>query len=136
MFGLIEKGIGLIGKIIGGDKVKDVAAAIAGNPEVKAELQKLEQEAEASLREMYKTEIVSEDKFVRRARPSLLWLITVIIGINYILVPGINAVLGAIGRPQVVLIYPELPESVYWLFGAIFSVYTGARSFDKSKSKK
>jgi hypothetical protein len=137
MFGLIEKGINLIGKVLGKDKagpVNEIKNILAGNPDLKQKLKMLEFQEAESLRELYKAEIASSDKFVRRARPGMLWLIFVIIAANYILIPIINSLLVLMGKAQIILVYPNLPEPVYWLFGSIFGLYTGARSIDKWKN--
>ncbi len=80
-------------------------------------------------------EIQSKNKFVAMARPAVLWIASSVIFINFGLVPIYNAISVASGGVQLVLVYPELPEKVYWLIGTIFGFYTGGRSFEKVKGR-
>jgi len=142
---LLGKGLGIVQKVLGGREgiasaVATVSTAINGSPELKTKLQELELEemklaieSDANIRALFTAEIKSDDKWVRRARPAMLWLSGGIIGMNFIILPFVNAIIQAFGGDPLVFNFPVLPEEVYWLFGSIFSVYTGARTVDKIK---
>jgi len=126
-----------------GAAVKTIKGALDKDPElekkvldIELEQRKLDIEEGNSVRDLYETEVTSDKKFVAYARPGMLWLIFCIVGANFVALPTINAILPLVGKAPLVIIYPELPESVYWLFGSIFGLYTGARSFDKYKKGK
>lgn len=134
--------LGVVGKVTGIGSVstaaKVVLKAIRGNPkaeqairDMELEKMKLEMAENASVRELMGTEVKSEDAFVRRARPAMLWLVFGILTLNFMVVPLINTGVAVFGGTPIVLTYPVLPENVYWLIGSLFSVYTGARSWDK-----
>ena len=146
--GFLGKALGLVAKIVGVDDIgksaiDTIKSIIGKDPEVQKAL--AEQEIEFrrlaitegdSIRKMYGLEIQSESKVVKWARPGMLWLVFIIIGANFVVLPIVNTILiGVKGleASQVVLQYPDLPDQVYWLIGSIFSIYTGARSWDKRK---
>ena len=139
--------LGTIGEVTGisdvADAAKKLLSSITGNPEVTAKLQQLELEQlklelddNKSLRDLLKAEVASEDKFVRRARPAMLWLVLTVLALNFGVMPIINATVVIFGQSPIVITYPDLPENVYWLFGSLFAVYTGARSWDKNSATK
>lgn len=139
--------LGAVGSLTGissvGDAAKTIMGAIKGNPEIEQKLQemelekmKLEMAENASVRELLGKEVVSEDNFVRRARPAMLWLVSAILTLNFVVLPIFNAISVAVGGATIIIAYPDLPENVYWLFGSLFSVYTGARSWDKMNKKR
>ena len=132
---LITKALSIISEVTGISNVKDVIDQIKGNPELEEKLKQLELEEANSIRELYKSEVTQEDKFVKRARPSLLWLVTIVIACNFVLLPVINAGIIASNGNPISITYPDLPEEIYWLIGSIFGLYTGARSFEKWKKK-
>jgi len=70
-------------------------------------------------------EAKSDDPWVRRARPTFLWLMYAILIINFGVIPLINAGTGSDLKPI------DLPEKLYWLFGSGYLGYTGARGWDK-----
>lgn len=145
---LIGKGLNVVGSLLGGDSkvsaaVSTVATAISGDPKVQEELRKLEVEEKRlwiqeneSIRQLYQTEAKSEDPFVRRARPAMLWLVFALLAINFGLLPIINAVTVAVGGKAITFTFPALPEQLYWLIGSLFGLYTGARSWDKRTKAK
>jgi hypothetical protein len=135
--------VNAIGSIAGGgikDLILGVLDRIKLNPEEKAkiqlqleqnsfELQKLQMELEAKEKEQLAREIEtasanlraeaqSGDKYTARARPTFLYLVMLILGWNYIVVPLIHRV------PL------ELPEPLFWLFGSAVLGYTGARTWE------
>ena len=130
--------------VVGKSAIETIKSIIGKDPKVQEALmaQELEfkriamQECE-SIRKMYGLEVQSEDKFVRRARPAMLWLVFSILSMNYGVIPFISALSLAAGGEAIEMAYPEIPESVLALFGTIFAVYSGARSWDKrNKAKK
>lgn len=144
---IIKEGLKVLGNLTGIGSVKDaietVIGAITKNPELEKELRnfelekmKLELAENASVRDLLKAEVASEDKFVRRVRPATIWCVVIVIATNFVVLPALNAILSACGADVVALAYPDLPENVYWLFGSLFGLYTGARSWDKMKNGK
>ena len=143
---IFKDALNFLGDVTGIGSVKDAAQAlikaIAGNPELEGKLRefelaklKIEMSENASVRELLKAEVASEDKFVRRVRPAVIWCVVCVVAANFILIPFVNLILTAAGAHTVALTYPDLPENVYWLFGSLFGLYTGARSWDKMKRK-
>lgn len=139
---IFTKALNFIGEVTGVGTVKQavgaIVTAIKGDPELEKQLQefeleqlRLEMAENASVRELLKAEVASEDKFVRRVRPAVIWCVVIIIATNFVVLPVLNAILSACGVTTVALDYPDLPENVYWLFGSLFGLYTGARSWDK-----
>lgn len=76
-----------------------------------------------------RAEATSEDPWVRRARPSFLWVMIAAIGMSLIVFPIVNAVMGK------GIIFPEIPGAYLELFGVGYLGYTGARTWEKLKSK-
>jgi len=139
LLSLLGKALGVVADTLGGSKsakaVKIVQDAIAGNPELKQSLAELEAKERSEIREMFKAEMQSEDPFVRRVRPGILWVVAGIVAINFGLLPIINAFITGFGGMPIVLDYPDLPEPVYWMMSTMYLGYAGARSFDKMKKK-
>lgn len=71
-------------------------------------------------------EAASSDNYVRRARPTFLYIIYVILIFNYIAIPIIAMSFGKTDMKPL-----ELPEPLFWLFGSGYLGYAGARSWDK-----
>ena len=143
--------MGLWDKIFGGAGVLDGVNKIIGkfklDPEVKAKLEaelranelefkKLELELEAKIADYQAREIEaaganiraeaqSGDKYTARARPTFLYLMYVILGWNFILLPLIQYVNG---KPPLPI---DLPPDIYYLFGAGFLGYVGGRTWEK-----
>jgi hypothetical protein len=108
------------------DKAKFQQALADNSKEI--ELAQIELEAKAQdelAREVeaasanIRAEASSGDNFTRRARPSYIYVVEVILLINY-------AVFPAIGKAPV-----SFPDALFWLFGSCVLGYTGARSWDK-----
>lgn len=145
MFGFIGKALGAVAKVAGvgsvADAVSTIKNAIAGNDKLQAEIRKIELEEQKlmleeakTIHELYQAEIKSEDKFISRARPAMLWLVFSILSMLFVVIPATNTAAMYWGWEQVTLVIPVLPDSVALLMGTIFSVYTGARSWDKKKN--
>ena len=145
---LLGKGLTVVGSLLGGDSkvneaVNTVAAAIAGDPKVQEQIKQLEVEERKlwiqeneSIRQLFQVEAKSEDAFVRRARPAMLWLVFALLAVNFGLLPIVNAFTVAFGGDAITFAFPELPEQLYWLIGSLFGLYTGARSWDKRTKAK
>ncbi len=133
----IKDALSTVGRLTGISTVKDavetVIGAIKGDPDLEKAMAEIELQRENSIRDLYKAEVTQDDKFVKRARPSLLYLVAVIICANFIVIPLANMIASYFGAAPFVLVYPVLPEPIYYLIGTIFSVYTGGRSWEKVK---
>jgi hypothetical protein len=138
--------LGFVGKATGitsvGDAAQILLDRIKADPDLEQKIRemelekfKLELQENQSVRQLLSLEIQSEDKFVKRARPATLWIVIVILVGNFIVLPILNLIAVGFGLSPIQVTYPTLPEEVYWLFGALFSVYTGARSWDKRNKK-
>jgi hypothetical protein len=79
------------------------------------ELQSEVQAASANIR----ADAASGDKYTSRARPSVIYVVLVILTANYLVFP-------LLGKPLL-----ALPDPLFWLFGSCVLGYTGARSWDK-----
>ena len=118
----------IIDKIFPDPQAAAQAKALLMSAEAQAEIAKVQTQLSAII-----TEAGSADPWTSRARPTFLYVIYLFIlsalpmGVLYAFKPdiagevanGVNAWLNAI------------PESLYWLFGAGYLGYTGARSYDK-----
>jgi len=102
------------------------------------ELRKIEaRETEAMLNStstVMKAEAESKDPWVRRARPTFLYIMYIIIVFKFLLLP-IFCVALTFAAPDIniktyVMTF-KLPEEPYWLFGSGYLGYGGARSIDK-----
>jgi hypothetical protein len=119
--------------LVGG--VADIVDRFVQTPEEKAkaliELRALEvRETEliiGSAAAVLKSEAESPDPYVRRARPTYLYLMYAVLGFNFILLPCLQFFTHTLINPI------ELPEPLYYLFGSGFLGYVGARSWDKRK---
>lgn len=66
-----------------------------------------------------RAEAASGDKYTSRARPSVIYVVLVILSANYIVFP-------LLGKAPL-----AFPDALFWLFGSCVLGYTGARSWDK-----
>lgn len=122
--------------ILGG--ITDIVDRFVQTPEEKAkaliELRQLEvRETEAivaATSAAITAEASSDDPWVRRARPTFLYLMYLIMGWNFIGLPLAQFVLGMELQPI------DLPSDLYYLFGAGYLGYVGARTWDKNKGGK
>ncbi len=90
------------------------------------ELRKVHSEID---RQRIMEEARSEDPYVRRVRPTFLYLFYAIVLVNFVIIPFLGAVHVLSGT----ISYPVLPEELYWLFGSAYLGYAGFRSWDKRK---
>ncbi len=124
-----------VGNIVTG--AADIVDRFVTTPDEKAralkELKEIEvRESEALLRATHSVineEAKSEDPYVRRARPTFLYLMYVIIAFNFIIIPILHMGIELWGKTPFTPL--QIPEELYWLFGSGFLGYAGARSWDK-----
>jgi hypothetical protein len=144
---LVGKVLKTVIGVVGSDSVKQAAAtieqAISSSDTLQLELRRLEidekrvlLEETQSLHGLYKAELQSDDKFVRRVRPAIVWVILAVIVLNFGVLPVLNTVAVWCGWTPVALVYPDLPDQFYYLAGLGITVYTGARSYDKKQKRK
>jgi hypothetical protein len=74
-----------------------------------------------------KAEAESPDPWVRRARPTFLYIMYTVLVWNFLLLPGIQLFTSVPLHPI------DLPSDLYYLFGAGYLGYVGARTWDKGK---
>ena len=79
---------------------------------------------DADRRDLIKSETASEDPYVRRARPTFLWIMYVVIAYNFIIRPTIGIWVGGVTMLA-------FPADLYWLFGSAYLGYTAAREVGK-----
>lgn len=123
----------LLGKIL--DDIKTP-------PELKAQIEQqaaqnalalaqLQADTETKLNQLAVGEIQAEsssnDKFVRRARPAFLWMMTLALGFNLFLPLG-SQLFGGHLQPL------QIPAALYGLFGTAFTGYVAARTVEKIKN--
>lgn len=131
--------------LVGGDPVKSIGDLIDQfhmSPDQKAQMQQAAQELEVqrsqiesardeALAELQSKNITaeteSEDAFVRRARPSFLYVMIIGIAFSIIVFPVVN-LLTHKGLQMV-----EIPTTYLDLFGVSFLGYTGARTWEKTR---
>lgn len=127
MIGAIVKTLAtsVIGKLFPGKPKGEIDFAvddtIKKDTNIQATIRKFELEVEdlKDRRELIKTALRSEDPYVRRARPTFLWVMYVILITNYIVFPIVG------------LKVATLPGSLLTLFGTAFIGYGVLRSGDK-----
>lgn len=124
------------------DKVGDLFPSQEAKDKAKARLIELQQKGELADLEMafeiVKAEAESNDKFVKRARPTFMYLFYLII--VFAIPMGIVAAV----KPDVALALSEgmtawwssIPSELWWTFGVGFTGYTAFRSVDKAQLMK
>ena len=130
---------------VGGDPIKSVSDLIDQfhlSPEQKAQMQQAAGELEEKRTEIEAArdealadvqsknilaETTSEDPFVRRARPTFLYMMILAIGIDLIIFP----VLSLVTHHGLSIL--QIPEAYLELFGVAFLGYTGARTWEKTR---
>jgi hypothetical protein len=126
--GIVGPIAGLIDKLFTSDKERE---------EAKARLLELQQTGELRALELQMSAILAEanstDPWTSRARPMFLYLMYAVIGLC---VGG--GILGiwwpdsvTVAAQNLTNLLGAIPEDLWWLFGAGYLGYTGARSFDK-----
>ena len=143
----------ILGTLLGGGVgklVKDIVGTFKLSPEAKLEFEReiSAREHELALKDKelemlllaaqtkeietasanIRAEAQTGDAYTSRARPTFLYLVYVILGWNYIILPVIQM---AASQPIQPILFPE---ELIWLFGSGYLGYTGARSWDKWKN--
>ena len=131
--------------LVGGDPLKSIGDLIDQfhlSPEQKAQMQQAAQELEVkrdeieaardqALAEIQSRNITAEttsgDPYVRRARPTFLYVIICGIGCSIIIFPILNMIL------HKGLVMVPIPDAYLQLFGVAFLGYTGARTWEKTR---
>ena len=135
----------VVGNFTGISTVKDAAEividAIRKDPDLEKELAKIElehrklaiKEAEG-VRSLFKAEIKSEDSYIRRARPTFLYMGYILIAIDLGILSLANAISAGFGGPAIP--FAVLPREFYALFGTAFTGYSIVRTIDKKNGRK
>ncbi|MDX1710085.1 MAG: 3TM-type holin [Rhodovibrionaceae bacterium] len=103
----------------------------------KARLMALEQQGELATMQQQLSAILAEansaDPWTSRARPTFLYVMYAVIGLTF--AGGVAGIWWpaevAQAAENIARLLAAIPESLWWLFGAGYLGYTGARSFDK-----
>ena len=96
------------------------------------EERRLDIQDDASRRDLIKVESTSEDPYVRRARPTFLYIMYGVMAMNFILIPIIAVVVRLCNYSIQIELF-QLPSALYWLFGSAYLGYTTAREYGKAK---
>jgi holin (3TMs family) len=131
--------------LVGGDPLKSIGDLINQfhlSPEQKAQMQQAAQELEVKRDEIeaardealaqiqsrnITAETTSEDPYVRRARPTFLYVMILGIGFSIIIFPILNL----LANKGLVMV--PIPDAYLELFGVSFLGYTGARTWEKTR---
>lgn len=139
---LVSDTLKFIGNVTGVKTVKDAVGTILGmvdkDPELQKKLRQFELEKLRELakegegiRDLWREEIKSGDKFVRRARPWGLYLGYTLLLVDLGLLPMAAAVSVMLGGPTVS--YAVLPGAFYQLFGMMFTGSLVYRAVEKRR---
>lgn len=120
------------GNIFGG--VADIIGKLKVDPteaaKLTAELQKAElamqQAVNVAAAEIIKAEASSGDKFTSRARPAFIWMITIVLGLNF----GVAAMAAWVHYTITPI---TIPDTLYTLFEIGFTGYVVGRTVEKVK---
>ena len=125
--------------LVGGDivtKAAEVIDAISGKAETDPELQKLLENSKLEMarigladaegaRLLIREAQKSDDAYVRRARPTFLYVMYILLILIYV-PPIIRSVVTG-----EVAVFPEVPEPLFYLFGSAFLGYATLRESGK-----
>ena len=121
----------LIDKIIPDQEARDKAKAELLAQKNSHEVQMVEKQLSAIV-----AEANSKDPWTSRARPTFLYVMYIIIGLCFF--GGIVGIWHPMETEQaannITKLLGAIPDDMWWLFGAGYLGYTGARSFDKAKN--
>lgn len=124
------------------DLVDSLFTSDAERAEAKVKLLEMEQRGELDQTKVALSAILAEaqssDPWTSRARPTFLYIMYVVITLCFV-----GGVIGiwwpdhvATASVNIQNLLGAIPESLWWLFGAGYLGYTGARSFDKWRTVK
>lgn len=150
MLDIIGKVLSAAAGLIGGDKgrkVKEAIETLQGEAAVNPAIQKLMIESDLEMRrlaladadgirKLLMVEVQSEDKFVRRVRPALCWIVVLVIGTYFCIIPLIQTIVVAWGREAIEVAVPDIPPSTATMLASLVAAYMGARSWDKRNKMK
>ena len=80
----------------------------------------------ASVKDIIVAELGQDDKYTKRARPTVLYLFIIIVSLNYCIFPFVNHFLSEKTLPII-----SLPAEAWQMFQLIFGVYAVGHSFEK-----
>jgi len=130
----------------GANLITSIIERVWPNPteEEKAKIERIKIETATALETMkiqlsaIIAEAKSEDPWTSRARPTFLYVMYAVIGLCFI-----GGILGIwwpdeVGRAStnIAALLNAVPDDLWWLFGAGYLGYTGARSFEKRRGMK
>lgn len=132
-----------VGNLTGIGTVKDAADivinAIKKDPDLETKLKELELEYKKlaikeadGVRGLFKAEIASEDPYIRRARPTFLYVGYILIALDLGILSFANALSTALGGPAIP--FAVLPQEFYGLFTVAFTGYAAVRTVEKVKN--
>ncbi|MBE8182530.1 MAG: hypothetical protein HAW61_03275 [Candidatus Portiera sp.] len=90
------------------------------------EVEKTLQEQARSTADIIVAEVKQDDKYTKRARPTVIYVGIILIIWGYVIAPLLNGYYGA----GIVI---EIPDFFWHSWAAIVAVYAGGRSYEKSK---
>lgn len=106
--------------------------------QVEALLQKRESEIEQTIRQQLESKeriLVAElnqgDTYTKRARPTVVYMGLVFIGINYVLFPLIGRIANGFGAEMDVSPLADLPSEFWMAWGGICATWSIGRSLEK-----
>ncbi|MHA1676173.1 MAG: 3TM-type holin [Candidatus Njordarchaeales archaeon] len=110
--------------------------------ELQMEVSKQEGKIEDARAGNIQAEAKSNDPWVSRARPTLMWVMYFVIIFNYIFIPLLKmtvlfivAITGKL-MPVEMFVPIVIPANLWYLFGVGYTGYAGARSYEKVKGGK
>ena len=135
----------MLGKVLGGllgsgkivERVVDrVVPEKMGSAEKQRLIHELDKEITKQAGNIILAEATSNDPWVSRARPTLMWIMYAVIVFNYIVIPLI-LMGGKMGGLDIQGLDPiAIPEVLWGMFGAGYLGYSHYRSQDKEKMIK
>ena len=122
---------------LAGDLIDNLFETEAEKADAKAKLMALEQQGKLAQLQVSMSAILEEarskDPWTSRARPTFLYMMYLVIVLCFV-----GGVIGIWWPAEVTTaagiirqLLAAIPENLWWLFGAGYLGYTGARSFDK-----
>lgn len=114
-------------------KTQIILAAEQAKSETAARLEEAYLADAANLREQIKIELQSADPYVRRARPSAIWIGVVILFFNFVLTPTVLSIASLFDH-EVKVTPMVLPEQFWYLWGILVIGVGAMRSYDKRKA--
>jgi len=95
------------------------------------ELEKAYIDDQKSLRDQITVEVQSQDWFVRRARPAVIWMGIMMVVWNYMLTPFVQTVFQLWHHEPVAVSLIDVPTEVWTIWGLLMGGISVLRSMDK-----